>query len=94
VLRSAKKKISPTISSKTPSKIKHGIAPWRGIADVLELPVFFLILEAAIQMIRPKRAAILNRLALDNRAALHNRAARVSKRFRRFQSTPTVSPIS
>jgi hypothetical protein len=33
------------------SNIRHGIAPWRGIAEVFEAPDFFLILGAAIQAI-------------------------------------------
>jgi hypothetical protein len=55
VLRNAKKKMTPTMINRSASNIKHGIAPWRGIAEVLELLDFFLIFGAAIQMVTRKR---------------------------------------
>jgi hypothetical protein len=48
VRKEAKKK-KPAITSAIINKIKHGIAPWRGVAEVLLSVVFFLIFGAAIQ---------------------------------------------
>ncbi len=49
VARNEAKKKNPAITSTTISRIKHGIAPWRGIAEVLTSADFFLIFGAAIQ---------------------------------------------
>ena len=48
-MRSEAKKKKPAITRAMISKIKHGIAPWRGIAEVLVSLAFFLIFGAAIQ---------------------------------------------
>jgi hypothetical protein len=48
-VRSDAKKKKPAIISAIISRIKQGIAPWRGIAEVLLSLVFFLIFGAAIQ---------------------------------------------
>jgi hypothetical protein len=48
-VRSDAKKKKPAITSAIISKIKQGIAPWRGIAEGLLSLDFFLIFGAAIQ---------------------------------------------
>jgi hypothetical protein len=64
------------------SRIKQGIAPWRGIADALLSVDFFLILGAAIQNRRRTtgtyftfRAYFLNRLSNAARASVALRGA-------------------
>ena len=49
VERSEAKKKKPAMASAIISKIKHGIAPWRGMAEALLSVDFFLIFGAAIQ---------------------------------------------
>jgi hypothetical protein len=48
-VRSEAKKKNPAITSAIISKIKQGIAPWRGMAEGLLSLDFFLIFGAAIQ---------------------------------------------
>jgi|ERR1700761_642977 len=73
VLRSAKKKISPTISSSNASKTRHGMAPWRGIAEVFAVVVFFLIFGEATDW--TERAYFLNKLSKAARASVALRGA-------------------
>jgi hypothetical protein len=56
-VRNEAKKKKPAITSAIISKIKQGIAPWRGIAEGLLSVDFFLIFGAAIQkeQVRPSR---------------------------------------
>ena len=49
VARNDAKKKNPAIASTMTSRIKQGIAPCRGIAEVLTSVDFFLIFGAAIQ---------------------------------------------
>jgi len=82
VERSDAKKKNPAIARAIISKIKQGIAPWRGMAEALLSLDFFLIFGAAIQNERciastdlTSRAYFLNRLSNAARASLALRGA-------------------
>ncbi|MGI9073174.1 MAG: hypothetical protein ACR2JB_18115 [Bryobacteraceae bacterium] len=81
-VRSEAKKKKPAITSAIISKIKQGIAPWRGIAEVLLSVDFFLIFGAAIQREQGTastdltfRIYFLNRLSNAARASFALRGA-------------------
>jgi hypothetical protein len=83
-VRSDAKKKKPAITSAIISKIKQGIAPWRGMAEGLSLD-FFLIFGAAIQKEQiygqhgsDLSAYFLNRLSNAARASFALRGAGIT----------------